>query len=77
MGKASAAIFLATTSGTRPQPNSETSRDDEAETAESGSAGRELVRPEEHEHPESKNERQESAHDRIVPGDQDDDSGCI
>jgi hypothetical protein len=53
-------------------------RDDEAEQAESGSAGEEHERPEsEHECPESENERQESAHDRNALDDQDDDSGCI
>jgi hypothetical protein len=64
--------------GTRPQPNSGTTWDDEAERTESGSAGEEHERPEsEHECPESENERQESAHDRNALDDQDDDSGCI
>jgi hypothetical protein len=66
-----AAPLHAKTSGTQPQPNSGTTRDDKAERAESGSAG------EEHEYPESENERPESAHDRNAPDDQDDDNGCI
>jgi hypothetical protein len=59
------------TSGTRPQPNSGTTRDDRAERTESGSADKE------HEYPESMNERPKSAHGKIALDDQDDDSGCI
>jgi hypothetical protein len=63
-----AAPLHTTAIGTRPQPNSETTWDDEAERTESGSAGEEHDHPEsEHECPESENERQ----------DQDGGSGCI
>jgi hypothetical protein len=62
------------TSDTRPQPNSETKKDDEAERTESSSASKEHKRPEnEHECPESENEQ----HGRNAPDDQDDDIGCI
>jgi hypothetical protein len=47
-------MLQATAGGTRPQPNSETSRDDKAERAESGSAGKEHMHPKnEHESPKS------------------------
>jgi hypothetical protein len=68
----------AKTSDTRPQPNSEITRDDETEQTESGSAGKEHKRPvNEHGCPESKNDRQESVHDRNAPDVQDDGIGCI
>jgi hypothetical protein len=71
-------MIQATTSGTRPQPNSGASRDDEAERTESGSAGKENKHPkDEHESLGSENERLESVHDRNARGDQDDDNGCI
>jgi hypothetical protein len=61
-------------SGTQPQPNSGTVRDDEAERMESGSAGKEhKCLDNKHECPESENKR----HGRIAPDDQDDDNGCI
>jgi hypothetical protein len=65
-------------SDTRPQPNSGKSRDDEAEQTESVSAGKEYERPaNEHECPESENDRQESVHGRNAPDVQDDNNGCI
>jgi hypothetical protein len=85
-------MLQTTASGTRPQPNSETPRDDEAKQTESRSAGKGHMRPEnehehpqkehehpqnEHEHPENENERRESVHDRNAPGDQDGDIECI
>jgi hypothetical protein len=72
-----AAKLQATTSGTRPRPNSGTRRDDEAERTENDSAGKEHVLPKEHERPASKNEQQESAHGRNAPDDRDNDNGCI
>jgi hypothetical protein len=70
-------MLQTTASGTRPQPNSETLRYDEAERTESGSSGKEHVRPEnEYECPESENDQLESAHGRIAPDDQVDDNGC-
>ena len=71
------------TSGARPQPNSGTTRDDEAERTGSGSAGKEHEHPKSgssgklHEYPESGNEQPESAHGRSALDDQDDDIGCI
>jgi hypothetical protein len=53
------AMMQTKTSGTRHQPNSETPKDDEVERTESGSTGKEHVCSEnEHEGPESENERQ-------------------
>jgi hypothetical protein len=52
-------------------------RDDVVVRAESGSAHKEHVPPEDvHERPGSENERRGSTHGRIAPDDQDDDSGC-
>jgi hypothetical protein len=71
-------MLQTTASGTRPQPNSETPRDDEAKQTESRSAGKGHMRPEnEHEHPQNENERWESVHDRNTPDDQDGDIECI
>ena len=71
-------MLQATTSGARPQPNSGTWRDTEAERMESGSAGKEHVcSKNEPECPESENEQRESAHGRISPDDQDADNRCI
>jgi hypothetical protein len=62
---------------TQPQPNSGTPRGYKAEQAESGTARKEHIHPEnEHERPESENERRESAHGRNAPDDQDNDTGC-
>jgi hypothetical protein len=58
-------------SGTRPQPNSEATRDHEAERTASGSAGKE------HEQPESENKQQEIVHGKNAPDNQDDDIECI
>jgi hypothetical protein len=65
-------------SGARRQPNSEATRNDEAEGTESGAADKENERLEnKHECSESENMLQESAHGRNAPDGQDDDNGCI
>jgi hypothetical protein len=73
-----AAPLQAKTSGAQRQPNSETTRDDEAERTESDFADKENKHPKKgHECPESENELQESGHGKNAPDDQDDDNGCI
>lgn len=66
------------TSGPQPRPNTEATRDDEAELTENGFADKEHEQPENMpEQLESENEELESVHGRNAPGDQDDDIGCI
>jgi hypothetical protein len=73
-----ASLLQAKTSGARRQPNSGTTRDDEAELTESGSADKENEHlADKHEYPESENELQESSHGRNAPDDQDTGNGCI
>jgi hypothetical protein len=68
----------AKTSGAQRQPNSETTRDDEAERIESDFVDKDNKHPKKgHERPESENELQESGHGKNAPDDQDDDNGCI
>jgi hypothetical protein len=72
------ALLHTKASDTRPLPNSGITRDDEAEQAESGFAGKEHKRPaNEYVCPESENDRQETVHGRNAPDVQDDDNGCI
>jgi hypothetical protein len=68
MERALEAMSQSTTSGTRPQLKSWTTKEKEAERMESGSADKEHTLPEsEHEHQE--NERWESTHGGISPDD--------
>jgi hypothetical protein len=64
-----AAPLQAKTSGARRQPNSGTTRDDEAERIEIGSTDKEYGQSKnKHECPVSENELQQSSHNKNAPG---------